>query len=241
MKEQLSTEQANPLFLAIETSTMIGSVAVYEADHLIGHINIRRAKTHAQLLMPMIRDLLGYLEKDKSDLAAIAVSKGPGSYTGLRVGVSTAKGLSMALDKPLISFGSLHALVLQVLPIARELNAWICPMIDARRMEVYCDIFDELGNSQRGIEAQIIDDSSFQDILAKKKVMFIGDGAAKVEKVLGQYPNSVFFPHIQATTQHLGTLISTAYDTEQFEDLVTFEPYYLKDFVATKPKNKLTS
>ncbi len=224
--------------LAIETATMVGSIAIYKDDKILGMLEIHQEKTHAQLLMPMIRALLDMLELTSDTLSAIAVSKGPGSYTGLRVGVSTAKGLCMALGKPLMAFGSLEALAFQVKTIASGLNAWICPMIDARRMEVYCDIFDAEINSQRGIQANIIDEQSFNVFLAQRPLIFIGNGALKSETVLGSHPNSIFLSEVHSSAKHIGKFLCALYQESTFEDLVTFEPYYLKDFVATKPKNK---
>ncbi|RMG61590.1 MAG: tRNA (adenosine(37)-N6)-threonylcarbamoyltransferase complex dimerization subunit type 1 TsaB, partial [Bacteroidetes bacterium] len=129
--------EASPLFLAIETATMTGSVALFEGSHLLGCIEIHQAKSHARLLTPMIQTLLADLGVRPADLTAIGVGRGPGSYTGLRVGVSTAKGLCMALDKPLLAFDSLAGLAGQVQELAERLPARIIPLIDARRMEVY--------------------------------------------------------------------------------------------------------
>jgi tRNA threonylcarbamoyladenosine biosynthesis protein TsaB len=170
-----------------------------------------------------------------NDLDAIAVAKGPGSYTGLRVGVSSAKGLCYALDKPLIAINTLEAMALQ-------LNAFypgylLCPMIDARRMEVYTAVFDSTNNFVQETQAVIMDENSFQDLLAEHKVVFLGDGAAKCQKLLGNLPNAVFPKReIRPSAITIGELATKAFENQHFEDVATFEPYYLKDFMSPPSK-----
>ena len=230
------TEPQGPWLLALESATQIGSVALYSGETLMGKMEIRRAKSHARLMMPMVAQLLENLQLTTADLSAIGVGKGPGSYTGLRVGVSTAKGLCMALDKPLLSFGSLEALAWQVKETAAALDAWICPMIDARRMEVYCAFYDADINEQRPIKAQILEADTFQDILEERKVIFLGDGSAKSKAVFGEHPNAIILSEQLSSAASVGTVLHQKFLSEDFEDLVRFEPFYLKDFVATKPK-----
>ena len=218
---------------------MLGSVALFEGDQLLGLLEYRRAKSHARLLAPMIQTLLNDLEVDRSQLAAIAVAKGPGSYTGLRVGVSTAKGLCMALDKPLLSINSLEGLAWKVQSLARRLDAFVCPMIDARRMEVYCQVFNADITALHEPVAKIIEEDAFQEILEQKKVLFLGDGAAKCETILSQSPNAIVLPDGLSSAADMGKALFHKYQAEAFEDLMTFEPFYLKDFRATKPRNKL--
>ena len=231
--------EAGPFILAIETATDLGSVAVYEGPRLRAYLELRRARTHASRLAPMIQALLAEAEVSAAELSAIAVGQGPGSYTGLRVGVSTAKGLSYALDKPLLSFGSLEALAWQVLPLARQLDAWICPLIDARRMEVYCAFFDAAGQLQRPIRAEVIDEQSFATELAERRVLFVGDGVAKCAELLSRSPQAMVLPEVLASAKAVGPLLAQKFAQQAFEDLAAFEPFYLKDFVATKPKDKL--
>ncbi len=222
--------------LYIESATEIGSVALFEGEKLLGNIDYRKAKTHSRLLTAMIQTLLKDMEINPQDLAAIGVSKGPGSYTGLRVGVSTAKGLCMALDKPLISLNSLETLAWAVQPLAIAMKAWICPMIDARRMEVYCAFFDENINEKISTKAEIIQTAHFEEILTEKKVIFIGDGAAKCAETLSYSPHAIFLPHILSSAQYVGKTLYQAYQASNFEDLVSFEPFYLKNYVATEQK-----
>ncbi len=240
-KQSLDPIPEGPYLLALETATPIGSVAVFAGEFLLGSVEIRREKSHARLLSPMIRDLLAYLEIAPAHLDAIAVAKGPGSYTGLRVGVSTAKGLCMALDKPLLSMSSLEALAWQVQPLAAQLDAWICPMIDARRMEVYCEVFDSQLVSQQEVRAQIIEDHTFEDLLRERRVIFLGDGAAKCRPVMAHSPHAFFLPETLSNAACMGKALFRKYEAQAFEDLISFEPFYLKDFVATQAKNPLRS
>ena len=224
-----------PLILAIETATMIGSVAIFSGERLLGSIDIRRAKSHARLLTPMIQTLLADLEIEAADLAAVAVAKGPGSYTGLRVGVSTAKGLCYALDKPLLSLGSLEGLAWSMQSLAQNLDALVCPMIDARRMEVYCAAYDQEGREVEAVQAVIVEEGSFAELLEKQKVIFVGDGAEKCQPFL-THPNAIVLPDVLSTAASMGRALCKKYAVDDFEDLIHFEPFYLKDFVATKSK-----
>lgn len=228
-----------PYILAIETATMIGSVAVFAGAELLGSIHIRRAQSHARLLTPMIKALLEDLEIKPKELAAVGVAKGPGSYTGLRVGVSTAKGMCMGLNIPLLSMGSLETLAWQVEQTAKETDAWICPMIDARRMEVYCAVFDSQIENQQPVQAKIIETGAFEDILAERKVIFTGDGSEKCRDILKASPNALLLSETLSSATGMGKRLYQKYEAGDFEDLVTFEPFYLKQFRATKPKNLL--
>ncbi|MEM6802918.1 MAG: tRNA (adenosine(37)-N6)-threonylcarbamoyltransferase complex dimerization subunit type 1 TsaB [Bacteroidota bacterium] len=230
--------QREALILAIETATSIGSIALFEGEKLLAYMDIRRAKSHARLLMPMIEQLLGNLEVAPADLAAVGVSKGPGSYTGLRVGVSTAKGLCMALDKPLLSLGSLETLAEKVKGLALELDAYICPMLDARRMEVYHEVFDGLGNSRTAIEAKIIEIGTFEELLSDQRVIFVGDGVKKCREILAKSPHAILLDEALSSAKDMGKALYKKYVEKDFEELVSFEPFYLKSFVATKSKKK---
>ncbi len=236
MKEQVPT---GPFLLCIETATMVGSVALFSGSQLLGNLQYRRAKSHARLLTPMIKTLLEDLQLAPEKLDGIAVAKGPGSYTGLRVGVSTAKGLCMALDKPLIAMSSLEALAWQAHTLAKRIDAWICPMLDARRMEVYCTLFDAELQAQQIIEAKIIDETSFKELLTTRKVIFLGDGAAKCQELLEASPNAIVLADLLSNASSMGQAIAHKFEAQDFEALVNFEPFYLKDFVATKSRDRL--
>ncbi|MCI4670333.1 MAG: tRNA (adenosine(37)-N6)-threonylcarbamoyltransferase complex dimerization subunit type 1 TsaB [Bacteroidia bacterium] len=234
-------EGQGPYILMIESATAVGSVALYNGDKLMGHTDIHVGRTHARLLLPMISTLLEQLQVDKSVIDAIAVSKGPGSYTGLRVGVSSAKGLCLALGKPLLALDSLEILARQVEVMARQLDAFICPMIDARRMEVYTASYDSGIKRMGDIHAHILEEDSFQNLLAERKVIFVGDGASKAEPLFVGNEQAIFLPHVLSTAVNLGPTLLKKFEEGDFEDQVLFEPFYLKDFVATKPKDRLRS
>jgi len=166
-----------------------------------------------------------------SDLDAIAVSKGPGSYTGLRIGVSAAKGLCFAIDKPLISVATLEALAHQI----KIEEGVIVPMLDARRMEVYSAIFDLNYKQIRDTQAQILEEQSFKDYLEEGKVYFIGNGVEKT-KTLISHPNAIFVDNKLPSANEMSLLANNKYKKNDIEDVAYFEPYYLKDFIALKPK-----
>jgi len=230
------------LILNLETSTQICSVSLSENGTIIGLKEDSEGRNHARLLTVFIEDLL--LEKGFSpeDLDAIAVSKGPGSYTGLRIGVSTAKGMAYALSIPLISVNTLKMLAsgyLQTFPeLKLQKNLLVCPMIDARRMEVYSAIYDSSLTEIRKIEAEIIDENSYTDLLEENKLIIFGDGAEKCKEVL-RHPNISIDEKFQLSSKFMADISNEKYKQKRFEDVAYFEPFYLKDFVATIPKKKL--
>jgi len=188
--------------------------------------------SHAERLHVYIDDVLKEASVAFKDLSAIAISKGPGSYTGLRIGVSAAKGLCFALDKPLISIATLEALAHQV---SCE-EGVVVAMLDARRMEVYSAVFDSNHNQIRETEAQIIDEESFSSYLEQGKVYFIGNGVEKTKTAIN-HPNAVFIEGKLPSANEMSLLAYKKFKTSEFEDVAYFEPYYLKDFVALKPKS----
>jgi tRNA threonylcarbamoyladenosine biosynthesis protein TsaB len=190
--------------------------------------------SHAEKLHRYIESVLKDSNVSKSNLSAIAVSKGPGSYTGLRIGVSAAKGLCYALDIPLISISTLESLAYQV----KTDSGLIVPMLDARRMEVYSAIFSESYNPVRVIEAQVLDENSFKNELQNQKVTFIGNGVEKTKLLLNS-KNAVFIEGKLPSADQMSGLAFAKFKNKTFEDVAYFEPYYLKDFVALKPKPKV--
>ena len=225
--------------LALETATNVSSVAVFENGKLLGLQENLGGRTHAKLITVMIDRLLKDLEILPKDLDAVAVAMGPGSYTGLRVGVSTAKGFCMALDLPLIGVENLHALANGMVDFAKVLEAKICAMIDARRMEVFCQLFDAESNPIHSPEAKVIEEGAFQKELDAGKVIFLGDGAEKCRGILEQHPNAVVLGSRISSAALLGEIAFARFQKGEFENLITFEPFYLKDFVATISKKKI--
>lgn len=191
------------------------------------------------MLTTLMRDSVEHAGFKLSDLDAIAVAKGPGSYTGLRVGVSTAKGLCYALDKPLIAINTLQAMALQLTPFFP--GHLLCPMIDARRMEVYAALLDQNNAFIQPTQAMIMDESSFQDLLTEHKIVFFGDGAAKCKPLLEKHSNAIFpAEDIKPSARTIGQLAAIAFRNAQFEDVAAFEPYYLKDFMSPAPRKAST-
>ena len=245
--------------ILIETSTALCSAALAEDGVITSYRESSAAKAHASLTAVFIKEMLEERGLEISDCDAICVSMGPGSYTGLRVGVSTAKGLCFGSGKPLIAVGTLETLVAQasttVIPNEAEVSAYkyIIPMIDARRMEVYTAMFEptvmsssptvmssEAETSYRQITEtapMIIDETSFADYLEQGPCLFIGDGAGKCAGVI-KHPNAHFCQcHPNAAAMLQPAL--EAYRKRDFEDVAYFEPFYLKEFVATVSKKKL--
>ncbi len=188
--------------------------------------------SHAENLTPFCTAVLEASKLTFKDLSAIVVSKGPGSYTGLRIGVSTAKGFCYALSIPLLSIPTLKHLALQVSKEHTAANTLFCPMLDARRMEVYCGLYDSANVEISATEAKIIDENSFSDSLAQRKILFFGDGAAKCKNFLGQHPNAVFMDSIFPSSNDMVSLAEEKYFNKEFEDVAYFEPFYLKDFLV---------
>ena len=230
---------AETYLIALETATEVSSVAVFHEDRLLGSLEYKGGKQHAKLITVMMETLLRDLDLPKKALSAIVIGKGPGSYTGLRVGVSTAKGLAFALDLPLLSINSLEGIAWQVQEIASGLPALICPMIDARRMEVYTAIYDAQGNEVKETEAKIIEKGAYSDLDYAGKLLFAGNGAEKCKTLLEQDSRSLVLTNVGCTARSFGKPAWAKFQAEDFEDLVTFEPFYLKDFVATQAKNPL--
>lgn len=188
------------------------------------------------MLTTLIQNAVEHAGFALSELDAVAVAKGPGSYTGLRIAVSTAKGLCFALNKPLLAVNTLEALALQVSVFFTD-DSLFCPMLDARRMEVYCAVFDRALHYVQPTQAKIIDSESFSELLETRKLVFCGDGAAKCKGVLEVYENAIFLPvDLYPSAKTVGQLAAGLFEKQQFEEIETFEPYYLKEFMTTVPK-----
>lgn len=218
--------------LNIETATTNCSVSISKnGETLILKEDYDSKYSHAERLHSYISDVIKEAGITQNQLDAIAVSKGPGSYTGLRIGVSSAKGLCYALEKPLISVPTLESLAHQVLAD----SGIIIPMLDARRMEVYSAVFNADFQQQRETRAEIIDSQSFQNYLEKGPVYFIGNGVEKTKAIIS-HPNAVFIEKKLPSANEMSGLAFSKYKKGDFEDVAYFEPYYLKDFIATKSK-----
>jgi len=222
------------MILQIETATKSCSVALSHHGRLLAFKELNERNIHAEAITLFIEDVFTATGKKYADLDAVAVSCGPGSYTGLRIGVSTAKGLCFALDKPLIAIETLQAMADGMLLRKKaELpdNALFCPMIDARRMEVFTAVFDHEGNRVQATEALIVDENSFSDLLKYHQIIFFGDGAEKCQSTL-THQNAIFVTGFVNSATYLSKLAQAKFDNKEFEDIAYFEPYYLKDFIA---------
>jgi tRNA threonylcarbamoyladenosine biosynthesis protein TsaB len=223
--------------LQIETATTVCSVALATNGQVVAVKELNERNIHAEVITLYIDELITKAGLTYNNIDAIAVSSGPGSYTGLRIGVSTAKGLSFALDKPLIAVETLAAMAQGMIDIgAADADALLCPMIDARRMEVYTALFDADGNRVKPTSAEIIDEHSFDTYLQDKKILFFGDGADKCREVLGKNINTMFADGFTNSAAHLTKQAAEKFATNDFEDVAYFEPYYLKDFLVTQKK-----
>jgi tRNA threonylcarbamoyladenosine biosynthesis protein TsaB len=235
-----------PLILHIETATDICSVAISEGDQQLALVESGPERSHASLLNPFIRKALKECGRDFPSLGAVCVSKGPGSYTGLRIGVSTAKGIAYALDIPLLAIGTLDNMAYGAMqhptlrePLVKQENIiLLCPMLDARRMEVYSCFYTSDLVVTREVSADIITETSYHQELEAHPVYFFGNGAVKCREVI-THPNAHFIPGIEPSAAQMILPGLDRFMNRQFEDVAYFEPYYLKDFIATIPKKKV--
>ena len=220
--------------LNIETSTKNCSVSIAKCGELISLKEINNGEySHAEMLHPLIKEALIESKLTIDQIDAIAVGKGPGSYTGLRIGISAAKGLCFANDIPLISINSLEILAHSTLIH----KGYIVPMIDARRMEVYSAIFDESYQAIRETKAEIIDVNSFSDKIQNHTIYFVGDGAEKCEEIILN-KNARFVKNKFPSAKEMVKLSYPKYKNNNTEDVAYFEPFYLKNFIATQEKKK---
>lgn len=221
--------------LSLETSSKVCSVALHKNGQLITSAEVHLEQAHATRLAPLIDDVVKFSQLEFRQIQAVAVSSGPGSYTGLRIGVSLAKGLCFALKVPLIAINTLELLAHQM---SKEVDsdALLCPMIDARRMEVYSMIVDVDLKPILPIAPQVIDESSFHDLLQQNKVLFFGDGATKCKAVI-QHANAHFVEGIYPQASKMGELAFLKMESGELEELESFEPFYLKEFMIKTAKH----
>ena len=229
------------LILNIETATTVCSVAIAKDGKLIAIVEQDGDYSHSENLTLFISQACKKAGLELSNLDAIAISKAPGSYTGLRIGVSTAKGLCYSLNKPLVSINTLQHMALSISKNTQpefDKSALYCPMIDARRMEVYCAIYNSANHEQEATSAEIINENSFEHLLKNKQVVFFGNGSNKCEKVFSKNSNAKFISDIAPSAKNMISLSEQAFTSKRFEDIAYFEPFYLKEFMAIKPSAK---
>ncbi len=224
------------MILSIETSTKVCSVGLHDRGHLVADQSYHLSKSHSSLLPGIINELLENSSVAKADLNAVAVSAGPGSYTGLRIGVSSAKGLCFGLRIPLISIPTLEILLEKAISVVNG-TCYILPMIDARRMEVYTMITNETGKIIEETHALVLEESTF-DHLTGKPVWLVGNGAEKF-KSINHRPDIRIEGEWFPDARYMGRIAYRRFRKEEFEDLAYFEPDYLKEFQTKKAKNQL--
>ena len=226
--------------LSIETSTDVCSVAVSQDGTCIFEKEDSSGPNHAVKLGVFVDEALSLIDSHLIPLDAVAVSCGPGSYTGLRIGVSMAKGICYGRSVKLLSVPTLHLLCVPVLlrEQIQEENALLCPMLDARRMEVYAQLFDRALNEVRPIQADVVDADTYKSYLDERPVYFFGNGAEKCIEVIN-HPNAHLIKNVEPLAQYMFPLAEKRMMNEQFEDVAYFVPFYLKDFVAKTPKKLL--
>ncbi len=228
------------IILNIETSTSVCSVAItQDGKPILSRVNAD-GQNHAKLLPLFIEEILNEGKTKGLKIDAVALSQGPGSYTGLRIGTATAKGICYGLNVPLLPIDTLQVMCAAAKDSGKQFtaNSVLVPMIDARRMEVYCAQYDSEGNRLTEVEAKVIDEHSFADILPNQQIAFFGDGAAKCKSVI-THPNALFIDNIVPLASYMGALAEKAYSEKQFADVAYFDPFYLKEYQAVVSKNKI--
>ncbi|MGZ3885474.1 MAG: tRNA (adenosine(37)-N6)-threonylcarbamoyltransferase complex dimerization subunit type 1 TsaB [Bacteroidia bacterium] len=223
------------LILNIETSTTLCSVALASEGRVLALKEVNEGYTHAEHLHVFINDVLNQAGVKALRLNAVAVGAGPGSYTGLRIGASAAKGLAYGLGIPLISEHTLKIMANAVVSTGAE-DVYYCPMLDARRMEVYCAVYDKGLKEIKPTSAEIIEGSALDYFTLDKPLVFFGDGMPKCKAELSVLRGAGFMEGIVPSAASLAQLSYLKYKAGQFEDVAYFEPFYLKDFLITVKK-----
>ena len=226
------------LLLSLETSTQSCSAALHKDGLLLASKTIETPRSAASQLAVIIKEVFHLANSCAQELSGVIVAAGPGSYTGLRIGVATAKGLCYALNIPIISVNTLELMAFQFLNKYKgehwDKNYVLCPMLDARRMEVYCALLDGHLNYLEPVQAKVIDVESFNYVLESNSVFFFGDGADKCRSIIN-HTNAHFYADVIPLASSLGEIGFKKWEDGEFEDLISFEPFYLKDFLIKKP------
>jgi tRNA threonylcarbamoyladenosine biosynthesis protein TsaB len=225
------------LILNIETATTACSVSFSDGEKIIGIKEMNNGYSHSENLHVFIAEIMKEKDIFASDIEAVAVSKGPGSYTGLRIGVSAAKGFAYAMSIPLIGINTLESMTKGII-LREKADAVYCPMLDARRMEVYCAAYDKQLNEILPTNAKVIDEKTIFDFQSDKPLIFFGDGVAKCASFIKQLPGARIIPDVYPSAQYLALLSAKAFHEKRFEDVAYFEPYYLKDFFTNTPQKE---
>ena len=227
----------NPTILYIETATDVCSVALSKGAEIIGLKEEAGGNNHAKHLLPFVDEVLKQAEASMTDINGVAVSIGPGSYTGLRIGVSTAKGIAYTAGIPVMAISTLESIAQGVKTFWAESSSeqpQIVPMIDARRMEVFTTRYDFNMQSLEEISSKIVDENTFAELLSKEKVLFCGNGMPKCKEILSAFPNAKFMDAPISAKNMLPAALRK-WQKQEFEDVAYFEPFYLKEYVAAKP------
>lgn len=229
------------MILCLETATPVCSVALNDGCCTLALRETEGQNAHSEKITNFIREAMETAGIDYRQLDAVAVSKGPGSYTGLRIGVSTAKGICYAADVPLMAIDTLEAMAYGMkLKLGSQLaeNDLLIPMIDARRMEVYAAVFDANLNKIEDTAALVIDENAFEDLRKDRRLWLFGDGAPKLSKLFENQPNITVIDGFKPSAAFMRNLADKALREHDFVDVAYFEPFYLKDFIAGKPHVK---
>ncbi len=231
------------MIICLETATNLCSVALCDSAGVVSLRESNDSRSHASMLTVFIEEILKKNGIKASALDAIAVSKGPGSFTGLRIGVSAAKGIAYAASVPLIGIDTTLVMFWGKVQDRNrgteyESNTLFCPMLDARRMEVYFALYDRNGNTVKNISAGIITEASFNDIPESRKIVFFGDGSAKCREVIKR-SNVCFDDDYRISAAHMYSPAFKALNDHHFEDVAYFEPFYLKDFITTRSRKNI--
>lgn len=223
------------VILNIETSTAVCSVALSKDGKVIAFQESGSPNVHAEKLAVFINTLLEQTSLPCSAIDAVAVGTGPGSYTGLRIGTSTAKGLCYSLDKPLLAIPTLQAMALASIAVVQRKDIYYCSMIDARRLEVYTGLYDYTGKEILPVEAKILDKNSFDTIINEHGIAFAGDGMPKMKALSSPNDgNYIWVDNVYASAKNMAVISEEYYVKKQFSNVAYYEPFYLKDFVAGK-------
>jgi len=231
------------MIICIETATNLCSVALCDSAGILSLKESNDLKSHASMLTLFIGDIFKETGVSASELDAVAVSKGPGSYTGLRIGVSVAKGIAYAASIPLIGIETMHSMFIGMSEKLKkegrlDADTLFCPMLDARRMEVYYALYNASGTRIKDISAEIITGASFMSLPESNRIIFFGDGASKCREIIKR-PACEFVDDFAMSAAHMHIPAFRAFESKQFEDVAYFEPFYLKDFITTSQRKNI--